>query len=150
MAVKVGDLVREDQVVAAVMTDKATVEIPSPVAGAVFALGGAVGDVLAVGSELIRIDAPGLPDQPPPAQRARRVAGEARRQAEAQPSAGAALRRRERAQRRRRLAAAPAGAAAARGREAARLAGRAPARPGGGRRSALRARRGPGRAHQPR
>ena len=61
-AVKVGDLVREDQVVAAVMTDKATVEIPTPVAGSVLALGGGVGDVLAVGSELIRIDAPGLPD----------------------------------------------------------------------------------------
>jgi 2-oxoisovalerate dehydrogenase E2 component (dihydrolipoyl transacylase) len=72
-AVKVGDLVREDQVVAAVMTDKATVDIPTPVAGSVLALGGAVGDVLAVGSELIRIDAPGLPDallpaasKPPP------------------------------------------------------------------------------------
>ena len=64
--VKVGDLVREDQVVAAVMTDKATVEIPTPVAGSVAALGGAVGDVLAVGAELIRIDAPGLPDSPPP------------------------------------------------------------------------------------
>jgi 2-oxoisovalerate dehydrogenase E2 component (dihydrolipoyl transacylase) len=63
-AVKVGDLVREDQVVAAVMTDKATVEIPTPVAGAVLALGGAVGDVLAVGAELIRIDAPGVPDSP--------------------------------------------------------------------------------------
>src|SRR5579863_9967051 len=66
-AVKVGDLVREDQVVAAVMTDKATVEIPSPVAGSVLALGGAVGDVLAVGSELIRIDAPGMPDSAVPA-----------------------------------------------------------------------------------
>jgi 2-oxoisovalerate dehydrogenase E2 component (dihydrolipoyl transacylase) len=66
-AVKVGDLVREDQVVAAVMTDKATVEVPTPVAGAVIALGGAVGDVLAVGSELIRIDAPGLPDAVSPA-----------------------------------------------------------------------------------
>ena len=44
------------------MTDKATVEIPTPVAGSVLALGGAVGDVLAVGAELIRIDAPGLPD----------------------------------------------------------------------------------------
>jgi 2-oxoisovalerate dehydrogenase E2 component (dihydrolipoyl transacylase) len=63
-AVKVGDLVREDQVVAAVMTDKATVDIPTPVAGAVLALGGAVGDVLAVGAELIRIDAPGVPDSP--------------------------------------------------------------------------------------
>ncbi len=67
--VKVGDLVREDQVVAAVMTDKATVEIPTPVAGSVIALGGGVGDVLAVGSELIRIDAPGMPDSPPPAPR---------------------------------------------------------------------------------
>jgi 2-oxoisovalerate dehydrogenase E2 component (dihydrolipoyl transacylase) len=66
-AVKVGDLVREDQVVAAVMTDKATVEIPTPVAGSVLILGGAVGDVLAVGSELIRIDAPGLPDSLLPA-----------------------------------------------------------------------------------
>ena len=66
-AVKVGDLVHEDQVVAAVMTDKATVDIPSPVAGSVLALGGAVGDVLAVGAELIRIDAPGLPDSVLPA-----------------------------------------------------------------------------------
>ena len=66
-AVKVGDLVREDQVVAAVMTDKATVDIPTPVAGSVLALGGAVGDVLAVGSELIRIDAPGMPDSLLPA-----------------------------------------------------------------------------------
>jgi 2-oxoisovalerate dehydrogenase E2 component (dihydrolipoyl transacylase) len=66
-AVKVGDLVREDQIVAAVMTDKATVEIPTPVAGSVLALGGAVGEVLAVGSELIRIDAPGLPDSLTPA-----------------------------------------------------------------------------------
>jgi 2-oxoisovalerate dehydrogenase E2 component (dihydrolipoyl transacylase) len=66
-AVKVGDLVKEDQVVAAVMTDKATVEIPTPVSGSVLALGGAVGDVLAVGAELIRIDAPGLPDSIAPA-----------------------------------------------------------------------------------
>ena len=91
-AVKVGDLVKEDQVVAAVMTDKATVDIPTPVAGSVLALGGAVGDVLAVGAELIRIDAPGLPDsllpaapksrpqqkpEPPPARRQTR-AGAAR------------------------------------------------------------------------
>ncbi len=65
-SVKVGDLVREDQVVASVMTDKATVEIPTPVSGTVVALGGGIGDVLAVGAELIRIDAPGLPDSPPP------------------------------------------------------------------------------------
>ncbi len=72
--VKVGDLVKEDQIVAGVMTDKATVEIPTPVAGTVLHLGGEVGDVLAVGSELIRIEAPGLPDQPPPAARKRKEA----------------------------------------------------------------------------
>jgi 2-oxoisovalerate dehydrogenase E2 component (dihydrolipoyl transacylase) len=73
-AVKVGDLVKEDQVVAAVMTDKATVEIPTPVSGAVLALGGAVGDVLAVGAELIRIDAPGMPDSLAPAAPRSRIA----------------------------------------------------------------------------
>ena len=39
-----------------VMTDKATVELPSPVAGVVTSVGAAVGDVLQVGSPLIRID----------------------------------------------------------------------------------------------
>src|ERR1700727_1997540 len=39
-AVKVGDLVREDQVVAAVMTDKATAGVPTPVAGRRLGLGG--------------------------------------------------------------------------------------------------------------
>lgn len=51
-----GDTVAEDQPLADVMTDKANVEIPSPVAGLVLALGGDVGQMLAVGSELIRID----------------------------------------------------------------------------------------------
>jgi len=50
-----GDAVTEDQVLADVMTDKATVEIPSPVAGTVVALGAGVGSLLRVGSELIRI-----------------------------------------------------------------------------------------------
>ena len=53
--VQPGDAVAEDQVLADVMTDKATVEIPSPVAGRVIALGGEVGQLMAVGSELIRI-----------------------------------------------------------------------------------------------
>ncbi len=53
--VKVGDSVAEDQVLADVMTDKATVEIPSPVAGKVSRLGGDVGEVLAVGAALIEI-----------------------------------------------------------------------------------------------
>ena len=57
--VKVGDTVTEDQILADVMTDKATVEIPSSVAGKVLALGGAVGQVMAVGSEVIRIEVEG-------------------------------------------------------------------------------------------
>jgi 2-oxoisovalerate dehydrogenase E2 component (dihydrolipoyl transacylase) len=57
--VKVGDEVKEDQVLADVMTDKATVEIPSPVAGTVAALGGEPGQVMAVGSELIRLEVAG-------------------------------------------------------------------------------------------
>ncbi|MBK9443892.1 MAG: 2-oxo acid dehydrogenase subunit E2 [Comamonadaceae bacterium] len=57
--VKVGDTVAEDQILADVMTDKATVEIPSPVTGKVLALGGAVGEVMAVGSEVIRIEVDG-------------------------------------------------------------------------------------------
>ncbi|MDF2488803.1 MAG: catalytic domain of component of various dehydrogenase complexe [Pseudomonas sp.] len=61
--VKVGDLVSEDQVVADVMTDKATVEIPSPVSGKVLSLGGQPGEVMAVGSELIRIEVEGSGNQ---------------------------------------------------------------------------------------
>lgn len=57
--VKVGDMVKEDQILADVMTDKATIEIPSPVIGKVLALGGAAGQVMAVGSELIRIEVEG-------------------------------------------------------------------------------------------
>ena len=89
-SVKVGDLVQEDQVVAAVMTDKATVEIPTPVAGTVLYLGGSVGDVLAVGSELIRIEAPGLADQPAPPLRetkAKPAAAEAVKPSPAEPKA---------------------------------------------------------------
>ena len=54
--VAAGDTIVEDQGLADVMTDKASVEIPSPVAGKVLALGGEVGQMLAVGSELIRIE----------------------------------------------------------------------------------------------
>jgi 2-oxoisovalerate dehydrogenase E2 component (dihydrolipoyl transacylase) len=57
--VEVGQSVLEDQLLAAVMTDKATVEIPSPVAGTVVALGGEVGSVLAVGAELVRLEVAG-------------------------------------------------------------------------------------------
>ena len=57
--VQPGDTVREDQVLADVMTDKATVEIPSPVAGTITSLGGAIGQSLAVGAELIRLEVAG-------------------------------------------------------------------------------------------
>lgn len=57
--VKPGDPVREDMVLAAVMTDKATVEIPSPVTGTVLWLGAEVGDTVAVKSPLVRIEIAG-------------------------------------------------------------------------------------------
>src|SRR5512134_283105 len=65
--VKPGDAVTEDQGLADVMTDKATVEIPSPVAGTVIALGGEVGKMLAVGAELIRIEVSGATQAETPA-----------------------------------------------------------------------------------
>jgi 2-oxoisovalerate dehydrogenase E2 component (dihydrolipoyl transacylase) len=61
--VKPGDTVREDQVLCDVMTDKATVEIPSPVNGTVVALGGDIGVSLAVGAELIRLEVAGAGNQ---------------------------------------------------------------------------------------
>ncbi|NCN70369.1 MAG: 2-oxo acid dehydrogenase subunit E2 [Rhodoferax sp.] len=54
--IKVGDVVAEDQILADVMTDKATVEIPSHVAGTVVSLNAAVGEVVAVGTEIIHIE----------------------------------------------------------------------------------------------
>ena len=57
--VKVGDTVLEDEVIGAVMTDKAAVEIPTSVAGKVTWLGGEIGDVIAVGAELLRLEIEG-------------------------------------------------------------------------------------------
>ena len=57
--VQPGETVQEDQILADVMTDKATVEIPSPVVGKVMALGGEVGQQIAVGAELIRLEVEG-------------------------------------------------------------------------------------------
>ncbi|MCV9999703.1 2-oxo acid dehydrogenase subunit E2 [Pararhizobium sp. YC-54] len=57
--VKPGDPVREDMVLAAVMTDKATVEIPSPVTGTVLWLGAEIGDTVAVKAPLVRIQIAG-------------------------------------------------------------------------------------------
>ncbi|MDC8772947.1 dihydrolipoamide acetyltransferase family protein [Roseateles albus] len=57
--IQVGDNITEDQILADVMTDKATVEIPSPVHGRVLALGGEAGEVMRVGSDLVRIEVSG-------------------------------------------------------------------------------------------
>lgn len=54
--VAVGDVVVEDQPIAGMLTDKATVEMESPVSGRVTALGGAVGDQIAIGSMLVEIE----------------------------------------------------------------------------------------------
>ena len=57
--VGIGDMVLEDQPLCAVMTDKATVEIPSPVTGKVVWRAADVGEILAVGAELIRLEIEG-------------------------------------------------------------------------------------------
>ncbi len=54
--VKVGDRIEEDQPVADMMTDKATVEMESPVAGIILRVAGEVGDVIAIGSMLIEVE----------------------------------------------------------------------------------------------
>jgi 2-oxoisovalerate dehydrogenase E2 component (dihydrolipoyl transacylase) len=57
--VKVGDKVSEDQQVADMMTDKATVEMESPVSGVVVELAGEVGEMVAIGSGLMVIEVEG-------------------------------------------------------------------------------------------
>ena len=57
--VMVGDAVTEDQILADVMTDKATVEIPSPSRGRIAEIGPDVGSLLAVGGKLVAIETDG-------------------------------------------------------------------------------------------
>ena len=57
--VKVGDTVEEDQQLADLMTDKATVEMETPVAGKVIELAGEVGDQIPIGSTLAVIETEG-------------------------------------------------------------------------------------------
>src|SRR5579864_2458678 len=64
--VKVGDIVTEEDPLAEVMTDKATVEIPTPVAGKVIALHGKPGEKLAVGSDLVVLEVAGTETPAPP------------------------------------------------------------------------------------
>jgi len=89
--VQPGETIAEDQGLADVMTDKASVEIPSPVAGKVLALGGEVGQMLAVGSELIRIDTEAASAaSPPAADRASDAATTQREDVRQHPADGAA------------------------------------------------------------
>jgi 2-oxoisovalerate dehydrogenase E2 component (dihydrolipoyl transacylase) len=54
--VKLGERVSEDQPLVDMLTDKAAVEIPSPVAGVIVALHGEAGDKVAVGGPLLEIE----------------------------------------------------------------------------------------------
>lgn len=57
--VKVGDRVEEDDQIADMMTDKATVEMEAPVTGTVIAVAGEEGDIIAIGSMLVQIESEG-------------------------------------------------------------------------------------------
>ncbi|WP_371431598.1 dihydrolipoamide acetyltransferase family protein [Novosphingobium sp.] len=60
--VQIGDRIEEDGRVADMMTDKATVEMESPVSGVVIEVAGDVGDVVAIGSPLVVIETEGEDD----------------------------------------------------------------------------------------
>src|SRR5579864_4499270 len=57
--VKPGQAIREEDPLAEIMTDKATVELPSPVAGTVVEINGKPGDKRPVGSDLVVLDVAG-------------------------------------------------------------------------------------------
>ena len=57
--IKVGDVVAEDDQLADVMTDKATVEMEAPVSGKIVAVAGEEGDIIAIGSMLVEIEVEG-------------------------------------------------------------------------------------------
>lgn len=61
--VKVGDEIEEDQGIADMMTDKATVEMESPVSGTVVELNGEEGEMLAIGSVLAIIETDDFPEE---------------------------------------------------------------------------------------
>jgi len=65
--VKVGDVIAEDARLADVMTDKATVELESPVAGTVLEIAGEAGDKLPIGSALVVLEVEGEGESEPPA-----------------------------------------------------------------------------------
>ena len=60
--IKIGDVVAEDDQIADVMTDKATVEMEAPVSGKIVGLAGEEGDIIAIGSMLVEIEVEGEVD----------------------------------------------------------------------------------------
>jgi len=77
--VRVGDVVKEDAPLVDVMTDKATVEMTSPVAGKIVSLNGEPGDMAPVGGAIVVFETEGegedepaaAPPPPPPKQEAK-------------------------------------------------------------------------------
>ena len=66
-----GDTVAEDDIIVDVMTDKANVEVPAPVAGTVLRIAGQTGDMIAVGAELVAFETASAPRARPPERAAR-------------------------------------------------------------------------------
>jgi 2-oxoisovalerate dehydrogenase E2 component (dihydrolipoyl transacylase) len=71
--VKVGDIVEEDARIADMMTDKATVEMESPVSGKVIEVAGAEGDIVAIGAPLVVIEVEDEVEEDAPASEAEGV-----------------------------------------------------------------------------
>src|SRR5437588_8182477 len=78
--VKPGQAIREEDPLADIMTDKATVELPSPVAGTVVAINGKPGDKRPVGSELVVLDVAGEGNAAVPAEHSSGKPGSGRKQ----------------------------------------------------------------------
>jgi 2-oxoisovalerate dehydrogenase E2 component (dihydrolipoyl transacylase) len=88
--IKVGDMVNEDQIMAEVMTDKAAVEVPSPVTGRVVTINGQPGDVVRVGSELVVFETESREELAPSPAKAGEGGGEGAKSLEPSPAGAAA------------------------------------------------------------
>ena len=64
--IAVGDQVTEEDVVGTMMTDKAAVELSSPVSGKVLKLAGEPGDIVAVGAALVVFETDASAETTPP------------------------------------------------------------------------------------
>jgi 2-oxoisovalerate dehydrogenase E2 component (dihydrolipoyl transacylase) len=85
--IAVGDMVDEDAPLADLMTDKATVEMTSPVAGRIIRIGGDAGAMIAIGSILAEIEVGGEIDvEPEPAPEVARTTNEAAQVADTGPA----------------------------------------------------------------